>query len=954
MQVRLKAWRSRATGWLPTGSRLSDARWPDHHRAMLWALWLHLPPLAVVGLATRESPDHVAVSVGLLLLGALGASTAVLGRRVRTLLAVVTLVSCSAVLVHFTHGLTESHFHFFAVIAFIALYQEWMPFAVAFVYVIVHHGVVGVLFPTVVYGHAAAWERPVLWAFIHGGYIVLASLAALAAWRLSEVERENAERVLAAAGDGIYGVDERGRLTFANAALCEMVGKDRNVLEGADHHDILEHRLPDGSAVGRAECPLCVAARRPDRGSGEACLGTSGPCAPVSYVTSPAKKVGGDLGSVITLRDLREFRAMEAQRRQAEAERDQLASVAQATPDLAVIGRPDGRVTWMNSAGRSVLGFRATDDLGAYRIEDFFSAVEMARVYADVMPALVRDVNWQGEWAMQARDGTQIPTAVTMHLHRDAQGETAYVSGIMRDLRAQRAEERARAEGEQRLAAAETVAGMGSWHWDPVSDEIMWSPGMYRLHGQEPGSGRARFQDWLATVHPDDRQWAEEQARQALTGENGMDFVYRGLRADGSSLVIHGRGELVRDEAEGRVSVLGTLLDITDRHAASEALRESEERARRVIATAGDAYLQFQSDGLVTEWNDQAETMFGLGRDEALGRPLASLVLAPEHREQFARGVGLGKDLGPGPSAGGRFELPLIHRSGREVLAEVTAWTVTTGGGEVYSCLVRDIGERQALERAKNEFISVVGHELRTPLTSIHGALGLLRAGLLGELTTRGQHMADIAAHNTDRLVRLINDILDIERLNSGKVALERRDCDIAELAGRSVEAMRPMAETAGVRLLVDAQSGCVRIDPDRIEQTLTNLLSNAIKFSPAGSSVRLLTRTDGDDVEIQVCDRGRGIPPGQLEAVFDRFQQIDGSDAREKGGTGLGLTICRTIVEQHGGRIWADHGPGGGTTLMVRLPISGRSGKRHGDEDPTALDLLERPATGTAGFTHA
>ena len=182
--------------------------------------------------------------------------------------------------------------------------------------------------------------------------------------------------------------------------------------------------------------------------------------------------------------------------------------------------------------------------------------------------------------------------------------------------------------------------------------------------------------------------------------------------------------------------------------------------------------------------------------------------------------------------------------------------------------------------------------------------------------------MVENAVHNTDRLVRLISDILDIERLDSGRMALQRQHCDSAELATRSIDAMRSMAESAGVRLEVDAQPGSVWADPDRLEQTLTNLLSNAIKFSAPGGTVRLVARTTRSELRFEVHDQGRGIPAEHLELIFDRFQQVDSSDAREMGGTGLGLAICRTIVEQHGGRIWAESEPGTGTTMTITLPV--------------------------------
>jgi PAS domain S-box-containing protein len=637
---------------------------------------------------------------------------------------------------------------------------------------------------------------------------------------------------------------------------------------------------------------------------------------------------------------------MEAERRRVQAERDQLASIAETAPDLTVVGRTDGRLVWMNSAGRTMLRFARTDDIGQYRIEDLFSAQEMARRYAEDMQSLARDGDWQGEWTLQARDGTEIPVWATLHLHRDGQGEPTHISGVMRDLRPQRAEERSRWESERRLAAAEGVAGTGSWEWDPASNTVMWSPGMYRLHAMEPGDGVESFDAWVVTLHPEDRERVLEQVAQAHASGTGVDFQYRAFRKDGREIVMHSRGELVRADS-GRETMLGTVLDITAQHAVAEALRESEEQARSVIATAGDAYVQFGPDGLVSEWNGQAEKIFGWAGSEVLGRALPTLVLAAGERESFERRVGL--RVGHESAATERFETIMVHRSGREIPVEVTAWSTNRGNKPVFNCFVRDISERRAAERAKDDFLSVVGHELRTPLTSIHGALGLLRAGLLGDLSERGQRMVDLAAHNTDRLVRLINDILDIERLNSGKIPLQRERCDLAALAARCLEGMRPMADASSVRLEIDAQPVTVWADPDRLEQTFTNLLSNAIKFSPADATVRLVVQADGGEATVQVHDRGRGIPPEHLELVFDRFQQVDGSDAREKGGTGLGLAICRTIVEQHGGRIWAESGAGAGTTLTFTLPTVSWGLEPPGggptvlvcDDDPAARDAV-------------
>ncbi|WP_287273279.1 MULTISPECIES: PAS domain S-box protein [unclassified Okeania] len=275
--------------------------------------------------------------------------------------------------------------------------------------------------------------------------------------------------------------------------------------------------------------------------------------------------------------------------------------------------------------------------------------------------------------------------------------------------------------------------------------------------------------------------------------------------------------------------------------------------------------------------------------------------------------------------------------------------------GKIIGAVVtfKDITERQAVEQMKDEFISVVSHELRTPLTSIQGALALLKSGLLNQAPERGNKMLNIAVTNTDRLVRLINDILDLERLHSQQVKIVKQTCNIAELMLQTANEMQPIAEKAGVNLSVRTVDtkfwGC----PDKLIQTLTNLLSNAIKYSPKGTTVWLTAskqvinrnHTISSDnftstvktkcteapafninhsyqVLIAVKDQGRGIPADQIESIFGRFQQVDASDSRQKGGTGLGLAICRSIVQQHQGKIWAESTLGEGSTFFVALPI--------------------------------
>lgn len=243
--------------------------------------------------------------------------------------------------------------------------------------------------------------------------------------------------------------------------------------------------------------------------------------------------------------------------------------------------------------------------------------------------------------------------------------------------------------------------------------------------------------------------------------------------------------------------------------------------------------------------------------------------------------------------------------------------------------IVNDITERKRLE---NEFISLVSHELRTPLTSLMGALDLLGAGQLGSLKPKGQNVLSIAITNTERLIRLVNDILDLERMKSGKIAMQKAKWNAANLLNQAVEAMQGMADQAKIKLIAEPVEVEIWADGDRILQTLTNLLSNAIKFSEPGGTVwisaELKTQNSHtpqpipDSIIFTVKDRGRGIPGDKLQMIFERFQQVDASDSRNKGGTGLGLAICRHIVQEHEGKIWAESVLGEGSTFHVLLPL--------------------------------
>ena len=270
----------------------------------------------------------------------------------------------------------------------------------------------------------------------------------------------------------------------------------------------------------------------------------------------------------------------------------------------------------------------------------------------------------------------------------------------------------------------------------------------------------------------------------------------------------------------------------------------------------------------------------------------------------------------------------IIHIRGEVVMGADGLPVTMRGTGQ-------DVTERREVERSKDEFVSIVSHELRTPLTSIRGSLGLLDGGVLGSLPDAARRMIDIAVQNTDRLVRLINDILDIERIDSGTIEMHPQPCDAGELIGHAIACVEQFAADAQVSLTATSESLTLCADADRVLQTLTNLIGNAVKFSAAGDTVRVSCTSRGDEVLFKVADNGKGIRADKLSLIFERFQQVDASDSREKGGSGLGLAICRKIVEHHGGRIWVDSELGRGSTFSFTLPADAAEGSMSGTSRP-------------------
>lgn len=236
--------------------------------------------------------------------------------------------------------------------------------------------------------------------------------------------------------------------------------------------------------------------------------------------------------------------------------------------------------------------------------------------------------------------------------------------------------------------------------------------------------------------------------------------------------------------------------------------------------------------------------------------------------------------------------------------------------------IIQDIARRDEINRMKNEFVAMVSHELKNPLTSLLGSIDLLAGGMIENLTPAASEMFMVAHESMERLIRLIYDVLDIEKMESGIISLDIRQTDIQKTVGQSVGEMKGLASERGVLLIADAESFVIKADPDRVLQVLDNLLGNAMRYSPGGGEVRVMVRRQNGTALFSVSDQGPGIPAEFRSKVFQKFQQAQPTAGGKKQGTGLGLAICKAIVEGHGGKIWFETEEGKGTTFLFALPV--------------------------------
>ena len=497
--------------------------------------------------------------------------------------------------------------------------------------------------------------------------------------------------------------------------------------------------------------------------------------------------------------------------------------------------------------------------------------------------------------------------------------EEFYSEYLERELIERQRMERALSESEMRYRRIVETSSEGIWQLDEENQTVFVNPRMAEMLGYSVEEMvEKNLLDFLLETEQGAVQYRLEQLQDLILQPYDVQFY----RKDGSILWGMVSTRQIRDESGQCLGYLKMVTDISDRKQNEAIVKEFNRRWRSVLDNIQMIVVQLDRRGVVQYINPFFLKTYQLELEEVISQnwldKFVPARLRPTIDKVFEEVL---------YHAHSYYENPILIKPNEERIIGWRNCSLKDDLGQVSGIIAigEDITERHYLEKMKSEFISIVSHELKTPLTTIQASLSLLDGKFIDPSSKEGEETISIATEAVDRLARLVDDILDLERLRLGKLTMLKTNCNTQTILEGAIAQTKELVNQTEIDIKVPRESFSCFADSDRLIQVLTNLISNAIKFSPHQSTIELSISEEIDDQSyllFSIRDRGRGIPAQNLQTIFERFQQVDASDSREKGGTGLGLAICRDIVEQHGGKIWAESVLREGSTFFFTIPI--------------------------------
>ena len=588
-----------------------------------------------------------------------------------------------------------------------------------------------------------------------------------------------------------------------------------------------------------------------------------------------------------------------------------------------IVGRPREALI-----GRTFAEITHPDDVAAY-------VRQHARLYADEVDS------YEIEKRYPRPDGTVVTGLLTVSAVHDHSGVHLYDIGQLQDITAQKAAEAALRESETHLRTIVEQMPVAVYRLEPGAGGryTYTSPRFTELTGLTLHGHDGDLEAYLARVHPDDVETVRLGDAEAAETGQPLDLEYRLRAHDGSWIWVHDRSTLTRDERGRPLAWHGVLLDISEKKSLEAALRESEMRFRSIFEGTGIGMALSEPDGRIVVANPALERLLGYASGELEGVRIEEIT----YPEDLALQANHLRRMRQSELDAYQFEKRFVRKDGGIVWGLLNATAVKDERGVIQAVIgqVQDITARKEAERAseaalqaqqaaiaelerlnqsKSRFLSTISHEFRTPLTAIIGYSELLASNVSNPAIAED---AAIIHREASRLNRLVDDILFVDRVDAGHMSLKMISVDINALIRDVVATFRPLTDSHRFPLDLDPSLRPIDGDRDRLAQAITNLVSNAVKYSPAGGTVAITTRNDGDDVVISVRDEGIGVAKEDLSRIFDRFERVETGIAGRIAGTGLGLSIVQEIASLHGGRLWADSELGLGSTFHLAIPAS-------------------------------
>lgn len=564
--------------------------------------------------------------------------------------------------------------------------------------------------------------------------------------------------------------------------------------------------------------------------------------------------------------------------------------------------------------------------LTGYRAEDFIAPGQrsyLSLIHPDDRACFAQDDgDFERTYRLINAEGATLWVQESRRALRDPDDKLLWYDGFIWDVTQRVLAEQALRASQEHLSSLYRLAPVGIMLSRLEDGELLeWNAELQRVSGY---SATQLVGNNVRSLLPDPRNGhaaVKQLLQKGCYGPHETELH----RQDGKHVPVLLNGTLISGD-DGGLLVWSIVQDITARVTAERETSERERYLRLLIANVADAIIIIDTRGIIETFNHAAEDMFGYGEQEVLGHNLSMLMPEP-HRAAHDGHLHDYEKRSAGHVLEQYRELLAVRRNGETFTIELRVSEISHGGERKFIGLVRDITERKRIERMKSDFVSVVSHELRTPLTSISGALGLITGGALGEAPESMLAMLDIAQQNSIRLGKLIDDLLDMDKLIAGQMQMQLHSQPLTPLLQEALHANQGYFEQYGVHCeLGELDAAQVSVDAHRLQQVLANFLSNAAKFSPTGEVVTLSSKRLGDHVRVSVSDCGPGIPQTFRERIFQKFSQADSSDTRQKGGTGLGLAISKELIEHMHGRIGFDAERTQGACFWFELPIHGAS----------------------------